>query len=205
MQTGRSYLAAISKTGKKRSSSSGAPLMLLWICSPFAPRSREGALGLPRRRLRRVHRQGGEEAREALGIFPHQLGLAVIRDARELGRQLRRAELLERRHAERDDLRVVVLLEQVHDAEALIQVVDAGHAPHPRADAGRSTFQLQHPLPERVRKEVAEGVHVTHGVSSGGFGGSRMHGRGEPGQLPGPPAAISAGGGHAIASSSPRR
>ena len=72
---------------------------------------------------------------------PDEFGHAVVRGPREVERDRGRAHGLDRRRGERKDLMVVV--EAVHDAEPLAEVVQHGN----RADAlshvlqGRAHFQ----------------------------------------------------------------
>jgi len=85
----------------------------------------------------------------------HQLGEAVVRDARDLRRELRAAELLDRRVGEREHLLQAV--ELVHHAQALVHVPERRHL-----GKGLHRRVVRHELPHAVedlpRHEVVEDV-----------------------------------------------
>ncbi len=110
------------------------------------------------RGVRVVHRERRGMADEAVGMARDQLGEPVIGEPRELRRLGRRRQRLDRRLAERDDLRVVV--ELVHHPEAQVEVVDAGDLAHALADARKAGLAQR--LEVARREEVVVGVDVAH-------------------------------------------
>ena len=94
-----------------------------------------------------------------LRMLADQLRHPVIADPRQLLADGRLAHRLQRRHAERDHLRVVVLrLEPLDETQALLQVEDRRNAAHPLGDV--LAADTLHPLPDAGREEVVEAVDV---------------------------------------------
>src|SRR3989442_682871 len=79
----------------------------------------DGAVDLSQGGVGVVHRQGGDEAGEAVGMLRDQLGHAVVREARQRRGRVRAGERLDRRRREREDLDVTLV--PVHDPEALLE------------------------------------------------------------------------------------
>ena len=116
-------------------------------------------------RVRRIHRQRGEPAAEVVLFLDAELGHAVVAELGEFLDLLGRAERFQRRHAQRDDLRVVILVaEHVADLLATVEIVDGGNAAHARADVGRGAGGRQHLVPQTLREIVVETVDITHGM-----------------------------------------
>ena len=67
----------------------------------------ERALGFLGRRLRRVHGERGGVAGKAVGMPGDELGKLVVADARPLRRGVLVPQAVDRRHGEREDLRIV--------------------------------------------------------------------------------------------------
>ncbi len=124
---------------------------------------REQPLELGHGGVGRVHRQGGQKAGEAVAVARDQVGQAVVGQPREVGHRLGAAHRLQRRHPQRDHLPVVV--EPVHDAEPLVEVIDAGNALHAGVDVAAGAVEVLHPVPEAGGEEVVERVKVLHAVS----------------------------------------
>ncbi len=77
----------------------------------------------------------------------HQIGHAVIAEPRQFDHGLRLAHSLQRRHAERDCLRVVVMGELIHYLQPHIQIPHAWHRLHARADRRCRPVKRQDFLP----------------------------------------------------------
>ena len=84
------------------------------------------AVRFPHRRVRIVERQRGDESGEALRVTRDELRHAVVRRAGELERLGGGPHDLERWRRQRQDL--LVVLEPIHDAKALVEVVEHRHA-----------------------------------------------------------------------------
>ena len=106
--------------------------------------------------IRIVHRQRRDECREAVRVPRHELGHALVGEPRQIGGHRRRSELLERRRAQADHLRIVA--EHVHDAEAFCEIDDAWDRPHAFVHVLAVGRDLEHPLVVALRKDVVEDV-----------------------------------------------
>ena len=123
---------------------------------------RERALGLAHRRGGIVHRQGGEIGVELAGVLDDELGQAVVAEPRQLDRGLRRSEQLERRHAERQHLGVVVRrLKLLDDRQPPVEVEDRRDVAHAFGDV--LPGQRGHARPNGRREEMVEAIDVAHG------------------------------------------
>ena len=91
-----------------------------------------------------------------------ELGHGVVREAREVARERRLAQGFDRRRAEGEDLDV--LREALHDAEALVEVVDAGDRGDALLHVGRGSGRdLHDPIEVRTWKDVRKDVQL-HGA-----------------------------------------
>ena len=85
--------------------------------------------------------QSGDESRKAVLVATHQLGHAVIGDARQRRGLIRRREILDRRIGQRHDLPVVA--ELVHAAEAAIEIVQLADRHQPLNEAEARAARLE--------------------------------------------------------------
>ena len=124
----------------------------------------QDALGLLDRGVGVVHRQRPDIAREPVRILRHQLGQAIVGGAGKLRRLVGTDHAFERRQPERQDLRVIV--ERVHHAKARVEIVNGANALHALADVGGAARGLRHQPEYALRKEMTEGIDVTHGAGT---------------------------------------
>ena len=96
------------KIGRNSGALSGLPATLVKTWTPRAPSVLHRAVDLGERGLDIVHRQRGDEGREAVRMLAAEGGQLVIGDARELRRAIGRRDQLERRIGKRNDLLQVV-------------------------------------------------------------------------------------------------
>src|SRR6266446_5039182 len=108
-----------------------------------------------------VHRHRGDEAGKALGMLAAKLREAVVGDARERGRPVRRPEHLDRRIGEREHLLQAV--ELVHHAQPRVYVPQRGQLGK-RGQRDVARHELREALEDRLGHEVIEDVEV-HGLS----------------------------------------
>src|SRR5207247_9694770 len=119
------------------------------------------ALRLADRAVRVVHRERSREAEEA-PVLRDQVCDLVVRAARELDTMRGRAQRLDRRMSEREDLPVVVA-ELFQRAPACLEVVQDGYAADPLPQVRRERAGLlEHDLDELRREDVRERVDPQH-------------------------------------------
>jgi hypothetical protein len=104
-----------------------------------------------------VHRHRGDEAGEAVGETPAELGQPIIGDARQFRRALRRPQDLDRRIGQRQDL--LISVELIEEAQPRLDVPQRRQlGKGGKGDvAGR---EVAEPVEDRFRHEVVE--HVEH-------------------------------------------
>ena len=107
------------------------------------------------------HADGRRIARETVGIFLGQFGQPVIGELRHLMAE-RGVVIIQRRLRDRQDLRIILVLEHVHDAETFIEIVDAGDGAHALADRLFGARDRQHLVEEGAREEMVEGIDILH-------------------------------------------
>ena len=124
---------------------------------------RDRALGLRGAGIGGRQRRLRDEGREALGVLGDQLGHAVVADPGELERDLGVAlgHRFQRRHRQRDDLRVVG--ELVDHAQARVEIVDRLHRPRAPEHVLEAGADLLHALVVGGRIEMRESIDA-HGV-----------------------------------------
>ena len=83
-------------------------------------------------------------------MLRHQLGKAVVADARHLGRLVRAPQAVDRRHAEREDLGIVG--KRIDDAQPLVELVERRNPAHPLAEVLLPARGL-HQLVEETARE----------------------------------------------------
>ena len=108
--------------------------------------------------VRLAHRDRSDEAGKAVGMSRHQRRHAVVGDRGELEleRGVALAQHLERRHRQRQDLRVVG--KAVDDAQPHVEIMQRGDRAHALADVAQVAGDLEHPVEERLWKEVIESI-----------------------------------------------
>ena len=87
-------------------------------------------------------------------------GAAVVGDLGEIGRLLRAGEHVERRQAEGQHLRIVVVA--LDELQARLELVDVGDAPDALADVSDAAGRIDHLVEEDRRKEMIEAVDIAH-------------------------------------------
>src|SRR3989475_4409140 len=110
-----------------------------------------------------VHRQRGDKGGELLGVLPHDLGHAVVRQPGQLGGLRGISQELDGRHRQGQDL--LVLGEALHHAHALVEVPQHRNV-HPALELRRERRiplgDSLHPLEVRLRKNVRKNVELQH-------------------------------------------
>ena len=89
-----------------------------------------------------------------------ELGKLVVADARPLRSRVLVPQAVDRRHGEREDLRIV--RERIDDAQALVEIVQRPDAAHALAHVLLRRRRLQQTGEELWGKEMIEGVDVAH-------------------------------------------
>ena len=123
----------------------------------------DGAPDLAHRRLRVVHRQRGDEAGEAVGIALDQPGHLVIGQPRQVGREVRPGDVLERWRRERQHLRVAFVA--VHDLEALLHVDHHWNVLDALDHQSAARRNLHQAVEKRTWQDVRENIDLEHARS----------------------------------------
>ena len=125
------------------------------------------ALDLAHRRIGIAKRQRGDESRKTIRMLPHELRHPVVGEARQIDAVLPLRVDLDRRRRDRQDL--LIVLEAIHDAEALVEIDQHRDAAHALADVLESRRDRQHAIEIRPRVDVIEDVELAHGRKSSAY------------------------------------
>ena len=118
----------------------------------------DGAVDLPNRRVRVVHRHRCDKPGETAGMPRHRCGHGIVGDSRQLRRLLGRAKRFKGRRGEAQHLHVVV--EQIHHPEPLVQIDHGRDSTHAFLHIRSARGHGRHPIEVRGRKDVAEQVDL---------------------------------------------
>src|SRR5579883_1897223 len=119
------------------------------------------ALRLAHRAFRVAERHLADPARELVLVLGANVDEAVIDQLAQLLGLRALHDVLDRRHAVHEDLRIV--RKRIDHAAALVEVMDAGDLAHALADVGEVAGDLLHLVGERFRDEVRPCVDAHHG------------------------------------------
>ena len=118
----------------------------------------DGAVDLAHGGVRIVHRQGGDECGEAVGVPCDDLGHPVVRQPGQLRTQIRSGGDLDRGVRQGQHLHVPVVA--VHDTEPQLDVDQDGDPGHPFLQRHARWRHLQHPVEVPARHDVGKDVDL---------------------------------------------
>jgi hypothetical protein len=135
----------------------------------------DGALGFAHRGVGVAERQRRHEAREPVRMRPNQFRHAVVGGAGQVDAVLSGGKDFDRRRRDRQDL--LILLEPIHHAEALVEIDQHRDVAHPLADVLERRRHAHHQLEIRSWVDVIEDVDLSHGLIIAACGDTSIVGR----------------------------